>query len=46
MSIATRDCYFYKSNKTNNQMALEWIGYIEGAIESEERFAQDIIGSF
>jgi monoamine oxidase len=30
----------------STEMALEWIGYIEGAIESGERFAQDIIDSF
>ncbi len=30
----------------STEMALEWIGYIEGAIEAGQRFAQHIINSF
>ncbi|CAF0746532.1 unnamed protein product [Rotaria sp. Silwood1] len=29
----------------STEMALQWIGYIEGAIEAGQRFAQDIINS-
>ena len=29
----------------STEMALEWIGYIEGAIEAGQRFAQQIIQS-
>ncbi|CAF4272352.1 unnamed protein product, partial [Adineta steineri] len=30
----------------STEMALEWVGYIEGAIEAGQRFAQEISNSF